>query len=251
MSQPLIPAYIPATGFASLDDYRSRQAAFYSDDYGQRARYRQHNDALLEQDDDLRVVFFGDSITDGWDLAQSFPGKNYINRGIGGQTTAQMLVRFRQDVLNLRPQVVVIHAGTNDVAGNTGPVSNLDIEENIMTFTELAKLHDIQVVIASILPVHDANPASQDLFAQRPRERIVALNRWLKGWCAAEGLVWLDYASAMTDAAGKLIASYADDGLHPNADGYRVMIPLAENAIRTALVRSAPGVGLTDDRESV
>lgn len=120
-----------------------------------------------------------------------------------------------------------------------------------MTFTELGKLHGIQVVLASILPVHDANPASQDLFAQRPHERIVALNCWLKGWCAAEGLVWLDYASAMTDAAGKLIANYADDGLHPNVEGYRVMIPLADNAICTALSRCAPGVGLTDDSQSI
>lgn len=237
MSQPLITALIPGTGFPGLDDYRSRQAAFYSDDYGQRARYRQHNAALLQQNRSPQVVFFGDSITDGWDLAQSFPGKNYLNRGIGGQTTAQMLVRFRQDVLNLRPQAVVLLAGTNDIAGNTGPVSNLDIEENIMTLTELATLHGIQVVISSVLPVHDANPDSQDLYAQRPHERIVALNRWLKGWCAAEGLVWLDYASAMTDASGKLIATYADDGLHPNAEGYRIMAPLAESAICTALNR--------------
>lgn len=237
MSQPLITALIPGTGYPGLDDYRSRQAAFYSDDYGQRARYRQHNEALLQQNHKPQVVFFGDSITDGWDLAQSFPGKNYINRGIGGQTTAQMLVRFRQDVLNLHPQVVVILAGTNDIAGNTGPVSNLEIEENIMTLTELATLHGIQVVISSVLPVHDANPDSQDLYAQRPRERIVALNRWIKGWCAAEGLVWLDYASAMTDACGKLIATYADDGLHPNAEGYRIMVPLAESAICTALNR--------------
>lgn len=237
MSQPLITALIPGTGFPGLDDYRSRQAAFYSDDYGQRSRYRSHNEALLQQNRNPQVVFFGDSITDGWDLAQNFPGKNYINRGIGGQTTAQMLVRFRQDVLNLRPQVVVILAGTNDIAGNTGPVSNLDIEENIMTLTELATLHGIQVVISSVLPVHDANPDSQDLYAQRPRERIVALNRWLKGWCAAEGLVWLDYASAMTDASGKLIATYADDGLHPNAEGYRIMAPLAESAICIALNR--------------
>lgn len=251
MSQPLITAFIPGTGFPALDDYRSRQAALYSDDYGQRARYRQHNEALLQQNVSPQVVFFGDSITDGWDLAQSFPGKNYLNRGIGGQTTAQMLVRFRQDVLNLRPQVVVLLAGTNDIAGNTGPVSNLDIEENIMTLTELATQHGIQVVISSVLPVHDANPDSSDLYAQRPQARIVALNRWLKGWCAAQGLVWLDYASAMTDASGKLIAAYADDGLHPNADGYQVMIPLAENAIRTALARSARNADLPSDRPGV
>lgn len=251
MSQPLITAFIPGTGFPTLDDYRSRQAALYSDDYGQRARYRQHNDALLQQNVSPQVVFFGDSITDGWDLAQSFPGKNYLNRGIGGQTTAQMLVRFRQDVLNLRPQVVVLLAGTNDIAGNTGPVSNLDIEENIMTLTELATQHGIQVVISSVLPVHDANPDSSDLYAQRPQARIVALNRWLKGWCAAQGLVWLDYASAMTDASGKLIAAYADDGLHPNADGYQVMIPLAENAIRTALARSARHADLPSDLPGV
>lgn len=235
MSQPLITALIPGTGFPELDNYRSRQAAFYSDDYGQRARYRQHNEALLQQNRSPQVVFFGDSITDGWDLAQSFPGKNYLNRGIGGQTTAQMLVRFRQDVLNLRPQAVVILAGTNDIAGNTGPVSNLEIEENIMTFAELATLHGIQVVISSVLPVHDANPDSQDLYAQRPRERLIALNHWLKSWSATQGFVWLDYATPMTDACGKLITRYSDDGLHPNAEGYRVMAPLAENAVQAVL----------------
>lgn len=235
MSQQLITAYFPTSGFPALDNYRSQQAAIYSDDYGQRMRYRQHNDALPDSDE--RIVFFGDSVTDGWDLAQSFPGKNYINRGIGGQTTAQMLVRFRQDVLNLRPRVVVILAGTNDIAGNTGPVTNLEIEENIMTLTELARLHGIQVIISSVLPVHDANPDSRDLYEQRPRERIAALNHWLKKWSTAEGLIWLDYAASMTDADGKLTRHYSADGLHPNDAGYRIMAPLAQRAIQAALAR--------------
>lgn len=237
MTQPSIPALIPSSGFPALDNYRSQKAPVYSDDYGERARYRQQNAALADAEHDVQVVFFGDSITDGWDLQRDFPTKGYINRGIGGQTTAQMLVRFRQDVLNLRPQVMVLLAGTNDIAGNTGPVSNLEIEENIMTLCELAQLHGIQVVVSSLLPVHDANPESRDLYDQRPLPRIAALNRWLKSWSAANGLIWLDYAAAMSDANGKLIVDYSADGLHPNEEGYHVMSPLAEKAIRAAFAR--------------
>ena len=133
-----------------------------------------------------RVVFFGDSITDIWKLEDYFPGKPYLNRGIGGQTTPQMLVRFRQDVIDLHPKVVVILAGTNDIAGNTGPMSLETIEANFTSLAELARAHKIRVVFSSVLPVHNYTPKSQDFFAQRSPEKILALNRWLKDYCASQ-----------------------------------------------------------------
>src|SRR6266516_8146239 len=138
------PITIPSTGFAGLDKYRASRIAVYTDDYGQLARYRDANAALKPPAaGESRVVFFGDSITDIWNIAESFPGKPYINRGIGGQTTSQMLIRFRQDVINLQPKIVVILAGTNDIAGNTGRISNEDIEANFSSFVELAHAHNI------------------------------------------------------------------------------------------------------------
>ncbi len=231
---------LPSTGFAGLDNYRASRIAVYTDDYGQLARYRDANAALdppAPAED--RVVFFGDSITDIWNLAESFPGKPYINRGIGGQTTSQMLVRFRQDVINLQPKAVVILAGTNDVAGNSGPTVNDDIEANLASFAELAHAHNIRVIFSSILPVHNYTPKSQDFFAQRPMERILALNRWLKQYCAANHLIYLDYFSAVVDDKGLLKRDLADDGLHPNKAGFAIMAPLAEKEISNALTTRA------------
>lgn len=227
---------IPSTGFAGLDQYRASRIAIYTDDYGQLARYREA-DAKLKSPAprENRVVFFGDSITDIWKLDESFPGKPYINRGIGGQTTSQMLVRFRQDVIDLQPKVVVILAGTNDIAGNTGPISNDDIEANFASMAELARVHNIRVVYSSILPVYNYTPQSKDFYAQRPMSRILALNDWLKGYCAGSRLVYLDYFSALLDDKGLLKRDLADDGLHPNKAGFAVMAPLAENAIQQAL----------------
>src|SRR5213082_1527943 len=140
---------IPSTGFAGLDKYRASRIAVYTDDYGQLARYRDANAALKPAaPGENRVVFFGDSITDIWHLDESFPAKPYVNRGIGGQTTSQMLVRFRQDVSNLQPKVVVILAGTNDIAGNSGPISNQDIEANYASLAELARAHAIRMIFA-------------------------------------------------------------------------------------------------------
>src|SRR6266699_7250193 len=227
---------LPSTGFAGLDNYRSSRIAVYTDDYGQLARYRDANAALdPPATGEDRVVFFGDSITDIWNFAESFPGKPYINRGIGGQTTSQMLVRFRQDVINLRPKAVVILAGTNDIAGNSGPISNDDLEANFASFAELARAHGIRVIFSSILPVHNYTPKAQDFFAQRPMPRILALNRWLKEYCAANNLTYLDYFSAVADDEGLLKRDLADDGLHPNKAGYALMAPLAEKAIANAL----------------
>ncbi len=187
---------IPTTGFAGLDQYRASRIAVFTDDYGQLARYREANAALAPPAaGENRVVFFGDSITDIWKLAEYFPGKPYINRGIGGQTTPQMLVRFRQDVIDLHPKVVVILAGTNDIAGNTGPMRNEDIEANYASMAELARANGIRVVFSSVLPVHNYTEKSKDFFAQRPPARILALNEWLKNYCAENGIVYLDYFS--------------------------------------------------------
>ena len=230
------PPAIPTTGFPGLDQYRASRIAVFTDDFGQLARYRDADAALgPPKAGESRVVFFGDSITDIWKLEDYFPGKPYINRGIGGQTTPQMLVRFRQDVINLQPKVVVILAGTNDIAGNTGPMRNEDIEANFASFAELAKVHGIRVVYSSILPVHDYTDRAKDFFAQRPQTRILALDDWLKDYCAKNGIVYLDYFSAMVDNKGMLKKDLADDGLHPNAAGFKIMAPLAEAAIQKAL----------------
>src|SRR3954454_13402284 len=227
---------IPTTGFNGLDQYRASRIAVFTDDYGQLARYRDPNEKLgPPAAGENRVVFFGDSITDSWKLDDSFPGKQYINRGIGGETTPQMLGRYRQDVVDLQPKVVVILAGTNDIAGNTGPMRNEDIEANFASFAELARVHNIRVVYSSILPVHNYTDRAKDFFAQRPQARILALNEWLKDYCAKNKIVYLDYFSALVDDKGMLKKDLADDGLHPNTAGFKVMAPLAEAAIEKAL----------------
>lgn len=227
---------MPPTGFSGLDQYRASRIAIFTDDFGELARYRAANAALkAAAPGENRIVFFGDSITDMWKLEDYFPGKPYLNRGIGGQTTPQMLVRYRQDVIDLHPRVVVILAGTNDIAGNTGRMRLEDIEANFASLAELARVNHISVVFSSVLPVHNYTPKSQELFAQRSPEKILALNRWLKDYCAANGLVYLDYFAAMVDDKGLLKHELAEDGLHPNAAGYKIMVPLAEAAIAKAL----------------
>ena len=227
--QPAGAPAIPPTGFPGLDQYRASRIAVFTDDYGELARYREANAALGEpKAGENRVVFFGDSITDMWKLEDSFPGKPYINRGIGGQTTPQMLVRFRQDVIDLHPKVVVILAGTNDIAGNTGPMRNEDIEANYASFAELAHAHGIRVVYSSVLPVHNYTERSKDFFAQRPPSRILELNAWLKDYCGRNGIVYLDYFSALVDDKGLMKKDLA-------AAGYKLMAPLAEAAIQKSL----------------
>jgi lysophospholipase L1-like esterase len=231
---------IPSTGFAGLDQYRASRIAVFTDDYGQLARYREANANLGPlATSENRVVFFGDSITDIWKLENYFPGKPYVNRGIGGQTTPQMLVRFRQDVIDLHPKVVVILAGTNDIAGNTGPIRNEDIEANYASFAELARASGIRVVYSSILPVHNYTERSKDFFAQRPMSRVLELNQWLKNYCEKNNIVYLDYFSAVVDDKGLLKKDLADDGLHPNDAGYKIMAPLAEAAIQKAVASSS------------
>ena len=220
------PPSIPSTGFAGLDQYRASRIAVFTDDYGQLARYREANAKLgPPAAGENRVVFFGDSITDIWKVENYFPGKPYVNRGIGGQTTPQMLVRFRQDVIDLHPKVVVILAGTNDIAGNTGPMRSEDIEANLASFAELARAHGIRLVYSSVLPVHNYTERSKDFFAQRPMSRILELNQWLKEYCEKNHIVYLDYFSAVVDDKGLLKKDLADDGLHPNDAGYKIMRP--------------------------
>lgn len=221
---------------SNLERYRQSKIPIFMNDYGQLARYRDANAALKPPaPGENRIVFFGDSITDGWKLADYFPGKPYVNRGISGQTTPQMLVRFREDVIDLQPKAVVILAGTNDIAGNTGPMSLEDIEANYASLAELADPHHIRVVFSSVLPVNNYMPQSQEFFADRSPAKILELNRWLKNYCGARGCVYLDYFNAMVDDKGLLKKDLADDGLHPNPAGYKVMAPLAESAISQAL----------------
>jgi lysophospholipase L1-like esterase len=178
-----------------------------------------------------RVIFFGDSITQGWDLNKFFPSTGFINRGISGQTTAQMLVRFRQDVIALNPQVVVILAGTNDVAENLGPTTLEEIESNLMSMVDISEANGVRVVLSSILPAGQY-PWRREV---QPIEKIVALNNWIAGYSSGRGLVHVDYFSAMQDDKHWMKGNLSPDGVHPNAAGYEVMRSLAEPAILEAL----------------
>jgi acyl-CoA thioesterase I len=235
-SPPVPTPGIPSTGFPDLDQYRASRIAIYTDDFGELKRYRESDATLAPPaSGENRVVFLGDSITDYWKLADYFPGRPYINRGIDGQTTPQMLVRFQRDVIRLHPKVLVVLAGTNDVAGVTGPASDDEIEANWATMAELATAHEIRMVFASLLPVNNYTADARESYALRPRRRILALNAWLKNFCAKKGFVYLDYFSAMVDREGMLERGLSDEGLHPNAAGYKVMAPLAEKAIADSL----------------
>jgi lysophospholipase L1-like esterase len=181
-----------------------------------------------------RVVFYGDSITQSWDLAgPGLDALEVLNRGISGQTTPQMLVRFRQDVVELKPAVVHILAGTNDFAGNTGPTSLEAIEDNLSSMVEIAAANHIVVVLASVLPTVDY-PWHR---GQEPAARIVALNDWMRAYAQRHGLVYADYYAATVDARGGFRAALADDGVHPNRAGYAVMSPIAAESVRQALKR--------------
>jgi len=219
-----------------LEHYREMQIPLWMSDFGNLGRYRDANAKLAALSaSESRVVFMGDSITDMWKLEQSFPGKPYVNRGIGGQTTPQMLIRFRPDVIDLAPKVVVILAGTNDIAGNTGPMTLAAIEANLATMSELARLHGIKVILSSVLPVNNYTEPSKLFFPLRPPAEILELNAWIKDHAARNGFVYLDYFSAMVDDKGMLRVELAEDGLHPNDKGYAIMAPLAQKAIDQAL----------------
>lgn len=203
-------------------------------DWPNLARYRSENEkAGLPAANENRVVFMGNSITEGWGQIspEFFSGKPYINRGISGQTTPQMLIRFRPDVIALKPKAVLILGGTNDIAGNTGPSTLEMIEDNIASMAVLAKAADISVILCSVLPVYDY-PWKPGL---KPAEKIDSLNQWIKNYCQDKGCIYLDYYSSMVDGRKGMKAEYSKDGVHPNAEGYSVMALLAEKAISLAL----------------
>lgn len=203
-------------------------------DWNQFGRYHADNQRLkAEPAVSGRVVFLGDSITDGWKLPQSFPGKPYVNRGIGGQTTSQMLVRMFPDVLDLKPAAMVLLAGTNDISRNTGPVTQKMIADNIQAMTELAQLHGVKVVLCSVMPISDYTSRQQS--ARRPPSDILKLNAWLRAYAAKVNAVYADYYAATVDEKGWLRQGISEDGLHPNAKGYEMMVPVVEEALRKAL----------------
>ena len=203
-------------------------------DWNQLGRYAAANQELLRAPTvPGRVVFMGDSITDGWNLASAFPARPYVNRGIGGQTTAQMLVRFYPDVIRLQPAAVVIFAGTNDIAGNNGPQTLQMVQQNIMAMVELARVHDIRVVLCALMPVTDAKRGAPDRGGmpivqtkQRPPADIRTLNSWLQAYAQSVGAAYADYYSATVGTDGLLRAELTNDGLHPNADGYARLQPV-------------------------
>jgi len=195
-------------------------------------RYREANENLKPPaPGENRVVFMGNSITEGWiyTCPEFFEGKPYIDRGISGQTTPQMLVRFRQDVIDLKPTVVVLLCGINDIAQNTGPSTLEMIEGNIASMVELAKANGIKVVLCSVLPAYDF-PWRPGL---EPAEKVVALNKWIKAYAAENGFVYLDYFSSMADGKNAMKAEYSEDGVHPNKAGYLVMERLLDKVLGT------------------
>jgi lysophospholipase L1-like esterase len=229
-TQPQAPSVIPP---------QLRQAASLINDFGNTHRYAAENAAVKPPaPGEERVVFMGDSITDNMHNAQRFgpffPGKPYLNRGIGGQVTGQMLLRFYPDVIALQPKAVVIFGGTNDIGSNIGPVPLEATENNLAAMADMAKANGIQVILASLTPVSDIS-GRPPMTVGRPPESILALNRWIKEYATTHGLVFLDYFSATVDDKGFFRAGLTEDGLHPNAKGYEIMNPLAEKAIARAL----------------
>lgn len=228
------PGSFPAPSASCAEtERRIEQLSTFLGDSVWANRYAEANAKLETTPDDQRVVFFGDSITDIWKLSEYFGNKPYVNRGIGGQTTPQLLIRMKADVLQLKPRVVVILAGTNDIALYQAPGAMDRAKDNLACMSELARANGIKVVLASLLPVHDKSQYKQSPY--RPADKIADMNRWIKEYCASTGCVYLDYFSHVEDANGMLRPELSDDGLHPNAAGYKIMAPLAEAAIEQAL----------------
>jgi lysophospholipase L1-like esterase len=241
MSAPVAinPLYTVAPASLSTAQIASLQQQLA--DWPQLSRYRADNAQLAPPaPGHARLIFFGDSITDAWGRAKGttfFPGKPYLNRGISGQTTAQMVLRFRQDVIGLHPVVVVILAGTNDIAGNTGLATLPMIEDNFRSMVELAQAHHIRVILASVLPTSDY-PWHTGL---RPVGKVRALNGWLRSYAASRGETYLDYYAALANAQGGMDKRLSSDGVHPTPAGYAIMAPLAQQAIDRALVSKKEG----------
>lgn len=223
----LIPILILMISALSFEDS-------YAQDWANLIYYQNENIKLMKMDDKQnRIVFMGNSITESWSNFHPyfFEGKSYVNRGISGQTTPQMLLRFKQDVIDLKPSAVVILAGINDIAGNTGPITTDDTFKNIVQMTEMAIANHIKVVLCSVLPAKDFpwRPG------QEPAEKVVKLNTLLRDYSKEQGLVYVDYFSAMVDGSNGLREDLGYDGVHPNALGYSIMEPLVEEGIAKAL----------------
>lgn len=231
----------PPAGWEQLTPYQQSQLERTYNDWAYLEKFRDADAALpAPAPGETRVVFMGDSIMEGWGMkaapngpprAKFFPGKPYINRGISGQTTPQMLVRFRQDVIDLKPKVVVILAGTNDIAENTGKTTQKAIGDNIASMTDLARANGIAVVLCSVLPASDFHWHR----GLEPAPKIKALNAWIKEYADKHGLVYVDYYSPMVNSEGGMKAELSPDGVHPNKAGYDIMAPLAEAGIAEAL----------------
>jgi lysophospholipase L1-like esterase len=219
-----------------LLEWRKSMQSELMDDWAQRARFRDANAKVPPPAaGEERVVFMGDSITELWNLTASYPGHPYVNRGISGQASSQMLLRFRQDVIDLKPRAVVILAGTNDIAGNAGPTNLTEIEGNLASMAELATAHGIRVVLCTVLPVNDDHEEGHGSFLLRPLDQIKTLNRWISAYAKTHHHALVDYYQATVDERGLLRNPLSDDGLHPNAAGYKVMAPMAEAAVKKVL----------------
>jgi lysophospholipase L1-like esterase len=242
----LIAAALPLSVSAQVvDDYNpprspccllgtAQNLANALQDWNGLGRYHADDEKLKAQPaDPNRVVFFGDSITDNWKLANFFGTKPYINRGIGGQVLPQMLVRMYPDVIDLKPAAMVLLAGTNDIARNNGPSTMTMIQENVMAITELAKVHGIKVVLCSVTPIADygRNKMSEG----RPPADILKVNAWMKEYAAKAGVIYADYFSALVDDKGMMKPGISMDGLHPNDQGYNLMVPVVQAAIDRAV----------------
>jgi lysophospholipase L1-like esterase len=214
--------------------WRKAQEEQLHNDWANLGRFREENKLVTKPaEGEKRVVFMGNSITEGWIRLDPgfFSGKPYINRGISGQTTPQMLVRFKPDVVNLKPSVVVILAGINDIAGNTGASTLEMIEDNLSSMAEIAQANKIAVVLSSVLPAYDF-PWRPGL---KPAEKVVQLNIWIKNYALTHNCIYLDYFTPMSDEKHALKAEYTEDGVHPTLEGYKIMDPLVEQAIQKAL----------------
>jgi lysophospholipase L1-like esterase len=214
------------------DEYWRKHDQMLTTDFPWLARFKEDNLKLgPPAAGENRVVFMGDSITEGWHLDRSFPGKPYINRGISGQTTPQMVLRFHQDVISLKPKVVVILAGINDLAENTGPMTLEQTEDNLAAMAEMASANGIKVVLCSTLPAVDFrwHPG------MTPAPKVAALDKWIEGYAAAKGFIYVDYYTPMKDERGGLPATLSRDGVHPLPVGYAMMAPLAQAGIEKAL----------------
>jgi acyl-CoA thioesterase I len=231
MSAELFSPYLSSEHYAvahpravkATRDWITSRGEIWSQDFAELARYRSENAELKTRGISPNTVFIGDSITDMWALEQQFGDYAVANRGIGGQTSSQLLLRFRQDVIALKPRQMILLVGTNDLAGNTGPMSQEAIMDNICSMAELAQCHHIQPILCSLLPVHCYSNQAWDNFLLRAPARITQLNAAIQEYCQTRNIPYIDYFSAMVDENGLLTASYSDDGLHPNALGYRRM----------------------------